>query len=234
MSQSYTLLITGTDTDAGKSVLTTALAAYWQRYFPSQSLALFKPIQAGLGDRELYQRLFQLQQTLSDINPVYLAAPLAPPLAAALENRTIDLATIWQKLQLLQSRFDGVLVEAAGGLGTPITFELTVADLARDWQLPVVLVVPIRLGAMGQAVANVALARQTQLNVRGIVLNCSQPLTPEQVQQWAPAELIANLTQVPILGTLPYLEDPEDVGRLAEAASGLSLEALLPLKFALH
>lgn len=231
-SQSQTLLITGTDTDAGKSVLTTALAAYWQRHLRQQTLALFKPIQSGPGDRELYQRLFQLQQTLPEINPAYFTAPLAPPLAASLEQRHVDLAPVWQMLQTLKSRFDYVLVEAAGGLGTPITWELTVADLGRDWQLPTVLVVPVKLGAIGQAVANVALARQAQLNLRGIVLNCVQPLTPDQIQQWAAPELMTSLTQVPVLGTLPYLENPESLDQLADAASCLTLEVLLPLQFA--
>ena len=46
------LLITGTDTDAGKTILTIALAAYWQTYYKNQKLALFKPIQTGIGDRD--------------------------------------------------------------------------------------------------------------------------------------------------------------------------------------
>jgi dethiobiotin synthetase len=228
----HSLLIAGTDTDAGKSILTTALAAYWQKYLHDQTLALFKPIQSGVGDRELYQRLFQLDQTLDEINPVYFSAPLAPPLAAEMENRTVDLALVWRNLQALRDRFNFVLVEAAGGLGSPMTLELTVADLGRDWQLPTVLVVPVKLGAIGQAVANVALARQTQLNLRGIVLNCPHPLTPAQIKQWANPALITALTQIPVLGTLPFLEQPENLEQLAQAAASLTLEALLPLKIA--
>jgi dethiobiotin synthetase len=232
LTNSNTLLITGTDTDAGKSLLTTALAAYWQKHLAAQSLALFKPLQSGPGDRELYQRLFQLSQTESEITPLYFRAPLAPPLAAELEQRDIDLGLAWQSLRTLQQRHDFVLVEAAGGLGSPMTRELTVADLGRDWQLPAVLVVPIRLGAIGQVVANCALARQSQLTLRGIVLNCTQPRTETEIQQWAEPELISSLTQLPVLGTLPYLENPEDLGQLRRAAAGLTLEAMLPLKLA--
>jgi dethiobiotin synthetase len=230
MMLTNTLLIAGTDTDAGKSVLTTALAAYWQEYLAPQSLALFKPLQSGLGDRELYQRLFHLPQTAAEITPLYFQAPLAPPLAAELEQRSIDLGLAWQTLQTLRQRHDFVLVEAAGGLGSPMTRELTVADLGRDWKLPAVLVVPIRLGAIGQAVANCALARQNQLPLRGIVLNCTQPRTDTEIHQWAAPELISSLTQLPILGTLPYLENPEDLTQLRQAAAGLTLEAILPLR----
>ncbi|MBD0268464.1 MAG: ATP-dependent dethiobiotin synthetase BioD [Cyanobacteria bacterium Co-bin8] len=220
------LMIAGTDTEVGKTVLTSALAAYWQKFLSSRSLGLLKPVQAGVGDRELYQRLFLPDQPLEAITPQYFSAPLAPPLAAALEGRSLDLTAVWQTLERLCQERDWVLVESLGGLGSPVTEELTVADLAAAWHLPVVLVVPVQLGAIAQAVANVALARQCQVNLRGIVLNCCQPRSPEDIAQWAPAELITRLTQVPILGTLPYLDDPEDVEKLSNVGSSLQLEAL--------
>jgi dethiobiotin synthetase len=223
------LMIVGTDTEVGKTVLTSALAAYWQKFLSPRPLGLMKPVQSGVGDRELYQRLFLPDQPLEAITPQYFEAPLAPPLAAALEDRSLDLAAVWSRLEQLCQQRDWVLVEALGGLGSPVTEEMTVADLAAAWHLPVVLVVPVRLGAIAQAVANVALARQGQLDLRGIVLNCCQPRTPEEVAQWAPADLITRLTQVPILGTLPYLEHPEDLEKLAAVGASLQLEALGPL-----
>jgi len=221
------LLISGSDTDVGKTVLTTALVAYWQAY-SAQKLAILKPIQTGTGDRELYTRLFELDQTPEQINPLRFQAPLAPPLAAAQEGHTIDLGVVWQTFQALQRSRDFVLVEGLGGLGSPITHELTVADLARDWRLPTVLVIPVKLGAIAQAVANVALARQAKVQIRGLVLNCAQPCTLEDIENWAPAELIRSLTQVPVLGTMPYLQDPRDRAQLAQIASGLDLEQLSP------
>jgi len=221
------LLISGSDTDVGKTVLTTALIAYWQAHI-SQTLAILKPIQTGVGDRELYTRLFELDQTPEQINPLHFQAPLAPPLAAAQEGRTIDLGIVWRTFQALQQSRDFVLVEGLGGLGSPITHELTVADLARDWRLPTVLVIPVKLGAIAQAVANVALARQAKVQLRGLVLNCVQPCTLEDIENWAPAELIQSLTQVPVLGTMPYLQDPSDRAQLAQIASGLDLEQLSP------
>ena len=91
-----TLFIAGTDTDAGKTVLTTALAAYLQKYYPRTDLGIMKPIQSGVGDREIYQKLFSLSQSEEEITPLYFKAPLAPPLAAAKENRQIDLGIVWQ------------------------------------------------------------------------------------------------------------------------------------------
>ncbi|KST69483.1 dethiobiotin synthase [Mastigocoleus testarum] len=220
------LLIAGTDTEAGKTVLTTALAAHWQKFSSQQSLGIMKPIQSGVGDLELYQKLFDLSQSAAEITPLYFQAPLAPPIAAAQENSTVDLAVVWQAFTALQQQRKFVLVESLGGLGSPITDEFTVADLAREWRFPTVLVVPVKLGAISQAVANVALARQLKVNLVGIVLNCCQPRTETEIANWTPKQLIESLTQIPVLGCLPYLENPQDLDKLAQVASNLDLEVL--------
>jgi dethiobiotin synthetase len=222
-----TLLITGTDTEAGKTVFTTALAAYWQTYYPQQRLGIMKPIQSGEGDREWYQKLFSLDQSSEEITPLYFQAPLAPPIAAARENREVDLGLVWQTLEKVRSRHDIVLIEALGGLGSPITDELTVADLAGEWRLPTVLVVPVKLGAIAQAVANVALARQTKVNLKGIVLNCVQPRTDAEIADWTPPDLIQSLTNIRVLGCLPYLDHPDDLDKLAQIISNLGLADIL-------
>ncbi|HEY9874047.1 MAG TPA: dethiobiotin synthase [Candidatus Obscuribacterales bacterium] len=225
------LLITGTDTEIGKTVLTTALAAYWQTYFPNRNLGIMKPIQAGTGDRELYTQLFSLNQSPEEITPLYFQAPLAPPLAAEREGRLVELALAWQAFDTLRRHRDWVLVESLGGLGSPVTHEITVADLAGDWRLPTVLVVPVRLGAIAQAVANVALARQAHVSLKGIVLNCFQPRSDQEIADWAPVDLIESLTNIPVLGCLPYLDNPADLTTLAKVASNLDIERLMPIVF---
>jgi dethiobiotin synthetase len=222
------LLITGTDTDAGKTVLTTALIAYWQKYCRSRSLGVMKPLQTGIGDRELYCQLFDLNQTPEELNPLHFEAPLAPPIAADLEGKRVKLEPVWKAFEALRSQRDFVLVEALGGLGSPVTHESTVADWAWDWHLPVVLVVPVRLGAIGQAVANVALARQSKVHLKGIVLNCIRSCSDEEVENWASVSLIQRLTGLPVLGLIPYLSDPTDIEKLAQVAANLDLERLIP------
>lgn len=222
-----TLLIAGTDTETGKTVLTSALAAYLQLYRPHESLGIFKPIQTGTGDCEFYQQVFDLQQTSQEITPQSFLSPVAPPIAAEKEGRMVDLGIVWQAFNSLRQQRQWVLVEALGGLGSPVTHELTVADLARDWRLPTVLVVPVKLGAIAQAVANVALARQSGVHLVGIVLNCVTSCSEEEIKDWTPVELIESLTNVPILGAVPHLSDPTDCSKLAQVASNLEIERLL-------
>ncbi len=229
------LLIVGSDTGVGKTVLTAALAAYWLTYrdrnsspnAPSTSLGIYKPLQSGEGDREFYDQTFNLSQTLAEITPLYFETPIAPAIAAYKEGKTIDLGLIWQQFQKLQKQKECLLVESLGGLGSPITDEYIVADLARDWALETILVVPVRLGAISQAIANVALANMQKVKLRGIVLSCSQVYTPEEIEELAPPQMISRLTSIPILGILPYVHDLSNISQLAQAASDLDIERIL-------
>jgi dethiobiotin synthetase len=221
-----TLLITGTDTEVGKTVLTTALAAYWQSYHPSKSLGLIKLIQTGIGDHELYDQLFSSNPNFEIEVPLRFQTPVAPPIAAEREGRTVALGVVWQAVQRQQKRRDIVLIEALGGLGTPLTPELTVADIARDWHFPVVLVVPVKLGAIAQTVSNVALARQSGIVLKGIILNCIKPESEAHLQDWTPVDLMQSLTNVPVLGVLPYLIATTDLTKLTQVAANLDLEQL--------
>ncbi|MEM9948812.1 MAG: dethiobiotin synthase [Cyanobacteria bacterium P01_D01_bin.36] len=226
-----TLLITGTDTDSGKTVLTTALIAYWQKYCWAHKLGVCKPVQSGVGDRELITRLFDLDQTPEQINPLWYKTPIAPPLAAALEGTSVDLAKAWKVVAQLQAERDWVLIEGAGGLGSPITAELTVADIANEWRMPAVLVVPVKLGAIAATVANVALAEKKRVQLKGIVLSCTVPCTQGQIEHWTPVPMIEELTRVPVLGILPHLKQVKDREALADAAAQLDLEQLMPKTF---
>ena len=210
-----TWFITGTDTDAGKTIITTALRAYYQKYVQHLNLGLMKLLQTGdIGDQEFYQQYFD-----DVVVPLRFSAPLAPPVSAELENKTIDLGIIWQNLLMLQKSKDLVLLEGLGGLGSPVTYELTVADIASDWRLETILVVPVKLGAIAHTVANVALARQEKVKLKGIIFNCVNSCTAEEIEQWTPKNLIESLTQIPVLGYFPYVEKIDSLDQLADLAA---------------
>ncbi|MEO0015344.1 MAG: dithiobiotin synthetase [Cyanobacteriota bacterium] len=229
-----TLLIAGTDTDVGKTFVTIALTVYWQKYRLNRDnerqnlLSIFKLMQTGVGDVELYQRLFAEVTGIEIVPPLRFEAPLAPPIAAAKEGKMINLGEIWQKLSLAEQKSQLVLVESLGGLGSPVTEELTVADLAADWRLPTILVVPVKLGAIAHTVANVALARSLKIDLRGIVLNCSQLEAVGRTEDLTPINLIQSLTNVPVIGTLPYAKDWDNSDRIAQKVANWDLELILP------
>lgn len=223
------LLITGTDTDVGKTFVTISLVSYWQKYRANLSLGLLKLIQTGRGDLELYQELFGNFESIEVVTPLTFDAPLAPPIAAELAGKDIDLGVVWQALNSLKQKQDFVMIEALGGLGSPVTHELTVGNLAAEWRLPTILVVPVKLGAISQAVANVALARSLNIDLRGIILSCcSQLENSKDLQNLAPKDLIQSLTHTPILGILPHIENIKDRDKLAAIACNWDLELILP------
>lgn len=226
------LLIVGSDTGVGKTVITSALASYWltYRHNNSSSLGIYKPLQSGIGDREFFQQTFDLTQSLDEITPLYFETPIAPAIAAFKENKEIDLALIWQQFLRLQQQKQFLLVESLGGLGSPITNEYIVADLARDWALDTILVVPVRLGAISQAIANVALANSYKVRLKGIILSCSQDYTNEEIEDIAPPQMISRLASVPVLGVLPHVKNLSDISELAKAASELDIEKILIFK----
>ncbi|MFN5515400.1 MAG: dethiobiotin synthase [Cyanobacteriota bacterium] len=226
--QAPALLIAGTDTGVGKTVLTSALAAYRRRFFPAQSLGLMKLMQTGVGDREWYQDRFGADPQTELLTPLQFTAPLAPPLAARLEGKAVDLAPVWQGLTALQNNHSFVLVEGLGSLGSPVTEELTLGDLAGLWRLETVLVVGVKLGCLGQALAQTALARQAKVNLRGFVLSCAEPESQVCLEDWANIPLLEAMSQLPVLGVVPYLaeEQRRDLNVLAEAAAYLDLEKL--------
>ena len=226
------LLIAGTDTDVGKTYVTIALAVYWQKYRlirgEQNLLSLFKLMQTGEGDVELYQRLFSEVEGVDIIPPLRFKAPLAPPVAAAREGKTINLGEVWQKFTAAEQKSELVLLESLGGLGSPVTNELTVGDLAGEWRLPTVLVVPVKLGAIAHTVANVALARSLKIDLRGIILNCSQLEATARTEDLTPISLIQSLTQIPVIGTLPYTKDWDNSDRIAQKVANWDLELILP------
>lgn len=218
-----TLLITGTDTDTGKTIITASLKAYYQHYFPNIKVGLMKLLQTGIqGDHQFYEQIFPNDDNI--VVPLSFSHPIAPPLAAAKENKSIDLGIIWQALLNLQKENDLILVEALGGLGSPITDELTIADVASSWHLESILVVPVKLGAIAQTVANVALARQNKVKLKGIILNCVNSCTEEQIADLTPINLIESLTQIPILGVFPYLDEVNNLENLVHGISKFDLK----------
>ena len=228
------LLIAGTDTDVGKTFVTIALAVYWQKYRLNQDsgvgdlLSIFKLLQTGVGDVELYNRLFAGVEGIEIVTPLRFDAPVAPPIAAAKEGRVIELSRIWQDFTAAVKKSDLVLLESLGGLGSPVTDELTVGNIAADWRLPTVLVVPVKLGAIAHTVANVALARSLKIDLRGIILNYAQLEAVGRIKDLTPIDMIESLTQVPVIGTLPYAKDWQNSDRIAQEVANWDLELILP------
>jgi len=213
--------ITGTDTGVGKTFATALLLRHLRRR--GIDCVPFKPICCGVrtdaeillaaaGDEAVAAGL-----TINEINPLWLRTPAAPWTAAMIEGRPLDLALVRDTYAALRARHPGgVLVEGVGGWLVPITRELTVADLAREMNLPVIVVVKNRLGALNHTLLTVRHLQSIGLKCAGLIFNAGPTLNAATADAETEAgEAIAchtnravceDLLGVPILAELTHAQ----------------------------
>jgi dethiobiotin synthetase len=162
--------ITGTDTGVGKTFVTALLIRALRA--KGVDAVGFKPICCGgRDDAEILRSASADALTLNEVNPVWLRTPAAPYVAAMIENRIIDLALIREVYAELRSRHAAVLVEGVGGWLVPILHGYLVADLARDLDLPAIVVVANRLGALNHAALTFENMRHRGSSCLGLIMN---------------------------------------------------------------
>lgn len=136
-----------------------------------------------------------------------------------------NLAQLWRSLCQARKENDFVCLDSTGSLSSPVTRDTTLATLAKEWRLPVILVSPVRWDAIAPTVATISLAREAQVTLVGVLLNEFSPNLNISVETMA--DLLRSLTQVSTIGTLPFLENPDDEKALANIASSLRLDDLI-------
>ena len=188
------VFVTGTDTGVGK----TAVAASLIRRLRARGLDSvgFKPICCGgREDAEILRAAADNALELNEVNPVWLRTPAAPYTAAMIENRAIDLDLIRETFATLRARYASVIVEGVGGWLVPIGQDYTVADLARELGMPVVIVVRNRLGALNHAALTLHHLRAVGQVCEGLILNDG----PRASEAEEDAEQIARATNSSVL-----------------------------------
>jgi dethiobiotin synthetase len=209
MTEVRGFFVTGTDTGIGKTVITLGLMQYLQdRGF---TVAGMKPVASGCeatpqglrnDDAVQLQRQASCRLPYAQVNPVTLAAPVAPHIAASQDGASISVAAIRRIFDDVARRADRVVVEGVGGWRVPLGEHETLADLARALGLPVVLVVGMRLGCLNHALLTAEAIAHDGLHLAGWVANCLPP-APEALEE----NIIALETRLsaPLLGVVPAL-----------------------------
>lgn len=227
------VFITGTDTEVGKTWVSCAmLSALKTAGYPAFGV---KPVAAGAQQIQGEWRnedALALQQ-YSDpgiayelVNPCLLHAAVAPHIAAEWEHTPISLAGLEGHCRSLLSERDGfALVEGAGGWRVPLNDQELLSDLAIALGLPVVMVVPIRLGCLNHALLTAEAIRRDGLRLGGWVANLVR-------SDYRPSDaLLASLMQrleAPCLGTLFCLESTVGVTPTEAEAAILAAQLDVP------
>lgn len=209
------LFVTGTDTGVGKTRV--ALALIHALRARGLRVAAMKPVSAGSapgelnGDVTALLRAANVDADLRDVNPYAFAEPVAPHIAAERAGVRIELDVINAAYGRLAAAADVVVVEGAGGWRVPLNERDDMADLAQRLDLPVVLVVGLRLGGLNHALLTAESIAQRQLPWAGWVGNHIDPAMARQAENIA--ALRARLPE-PCLGVQRFLHQ-ENAARAA-------------------
>lgn len=195
--------ITGTDTGVGKTYITKLLVESLRA--EGKYAVGFKPISCGDREDAVILAAASGNLSLDEVNPLHFSSAVAPHVAALLENKTIDPAQILASYQAISEIYDPVIVEGAGGWEVPITENYFVSDLAKDLNLPVILVAANRLGALNHILLTLAAIQAKGLKCAGIILN--QLEDEMDTPMITNKGIIESLTQVPLLDHIIHGQD---------------------------
>ena len=200
--------VTGTDVGVGKTHVVCALL----RDLTSRGVRAMGCKPVSCGDRKelrsMREAAGQPTLALDSINPLYLRTAADPRMGAEFERQSVSISSLAGQVQTLAAEYDTLLVEGVGGWETPLCPGRTMADLAEQMQLPVLLVVSNRQGAANLAVLTVRSIQSRGLRCCGIILN-------QQSEEWDTAAvtnraLIEEFTGIPVLAELIQGEDSLD------------------------
>lgn len=206
--------VTGTDTEVGKTVASTALLQA-ARLLGRRAVG-YKPVASGSemtdeglrnSDALALQRNSALPLRYEEVNPYTFAEPTSPHIVSADEQRPIEAGVLSAGLRALEAQADWVLVEGAGGWFTPLSPTLTLADWVRDEQLPVILVVGVKLGCINHAVLTAQAVQQSGLRLAGWIAN---DVVPPGRRHTEYLSTLQRMLPAPLLGEIPWLGESVD------------------------
>jgi dethiobiotin synthetase len=204
------LFVTGTDTGVGKTLITAGLAHALRA--SGIDVGVMKPVETGCSIRNGRLRPLDAltlreasgsRDAIDLINPYRFREPLAPMVAAERSRRSIDVERLRERFGRLAGQHAVILVEGAGGLLVPITEKASFLDLAVRLQLPLLVVIGSRLGALNHARLTVAAALAAGVPVAGTIVNrMSAERSPARTTNLS---ALRRLLPAPVLGEISHL-----------------------------
>ena len=176
MTQVY--FVTGTDTNVGKTWATIALMQHFKN--KNQSVIGMKPVASGCekingewqnSDALAIQKMGSLFVDYSLLNPYAYELPISPHLAG--KENPANLEIIFTNFKTLQNLTDVLIIEGAGGWYAPLNESETIEDLAKKLNVPIILVVSIKLGCINHALLTLQAIKNSNLNCIGWIAVCN-------------------------------------------------------------
>ena len=202
------LFVTGTDTGIGKTEVACGLLRAFAAH--GHSVVGMKPVAAGARrargplrntDVEALRSAGNMRVARRLRNPYLFASPIAPHLAAQRAGVDIEMNKIVGAYRQLAARADIVVVEGVGGILVPLSERRDTADLARRLDLPIILVVGMRLGCLSHALLTAAAIAERGLAFAGWIANRVDPAMREYRGN---VQALEKRLDAPLLGEIAY------------------------------
>ncbi|MAK56620.1 MAG: dethiobiotin synthase [Pusillimonas sp.] len=208
----YAFFVTGTDTEIGKTLISAALL-----YSLAQAgikAAAMKPVAAGIEVRDgvrINEDIALLREQAGgalpekEMTPYLWDEPIAPHIAAQKHGVVMQSDVIRRAYLATAQRAEAVIVEGVGGFCVPLSAHENMADVAVALDLPVVMVVGLRLGCISHALLTAQAIRSRGLTLAGWVANVVDPTMPYRDEN---IQTLRDAIEAPCLGCVPRLDNP--------------------------
>ena len=223
------IFITGTDTDVGKTYITAGLGVVLQKM--GIDVGVMKPFAAGSAqkkgykseDVEILSRAAQVCDPENLVNPQFFPIPASPYTAWKRLKTKPKISTILSSFKKLSKLHDMLLVEGMGGIMTPILKDYYITNLIKEMKIPTVIVSRSKVGTVNHTIMTVKMCEKYNIPIKGIIINNFDKGYPVK-------ELtsdLRNLTNVPVLGSIPFIKDMSNTSLSRVFKKNLDLELLL-------
>ncbi len=227
------VFVTGTDTEVGKTVVSGLMGRFLlenkykvitQKWVQTGAIGLSQDIIQHLKlmgiDKE------NLIDFLPYMNPYTFKFTASPHLSAALELKNINKNKIKRSFEILAKKFDFVIVEGTGGVMVPFNKKDLLIDIAGELNLPVLIVVGNKLGAINHTLLTIEAVRKRQLRIIGLIFN-NLLQKENRIILEDNLRIIQTLGNEKILGTLPFIKNTQDLYKVFTSIGGNFLSQIL-------
>lgn len=224
------LFISGTDTDVGKTYVTAGLAVTLRKM--GIDVGVMKPFAAGIPQKTGFKSEdVEILATAAQVNdPELLLNPQFFPIMAspytALKNLKLkpNIINVLKQFKILSKLHSMLLVEGMGGVMTPILQNYFVTNLIKDMKLPTIIVTRTRVGAINHTIMTCMMCEKYKIPIKGIIMSNFD------VDGYRVKELkrdLENLTHVPVLGSIPFIDDMSDRSLYRIFKKNIDFESIL-------
>jgi dethiobiotin synthetase len=222
--------ITGTDTDVGKTYVTAGLAVTLRKM--GIDVGVMKPFAAGTAqkkgfkseDVEILSAAAQVDDPENLMNPQFFPIPVSPYTAwknLKIKPKISPILTSFKKLSKLHEM---ILVEGMGGIMTPVLKDYFISNLIKDMKIPAVVVARSKVGTINHTIMTVRMCEKYKIPLKGIIIN---DFDSDGYKVHELTRDLKSLLGVPVLGSIPFIDDLSDSSLYAVFKKNIDLKLLL-------